>query len=66
MSRRRHRYQLIEQPQPSGIVAGIEICRHCATVRECIGTVGDHLRIRSYVRADGIRFTGVAPRCERL
>lgn len=41
-------------------------CIHCRTERETIAIVGIriHRRLRSYLRPDGVRFTGLAPLCE--
>lgn len=41
---------------------GYGTCQHCGTRREVIATIG-LFRLRSYVRRDGVRFTGSAPAC---
>jgi hypothetical protein len=56
----RHRY--------AGATAKLDggVCIRCGTVREVIEIVGIriHRRLRSYIRPDGVRFTGFAPKCE--
>lgn len=43
-----------------------EECIRCGTTRETVATIGIkyHRELRTYVRPDGIRFTGRAPKCE--
>jgi hypothetical protein len=43
-----------------------EECIRCGTTRETIATIGIkyHRALRTYVRPDGIRFTGQAPDCD--
>lgn len=43
-----------------------EECLRCGTTRETLELVGIRRQraLRSYVRPDGIRFTGQAPECE--
>lgn len=68
-TRKNHRYASVQFPHPdaemqaAGIPQTKDVCKHCGTIREVIGTVGDHLQIRSYIAPDGIRHTGCAPEC---
>lgn len=43
-----------------------EECIHCGTTRETIVTIGiqQQRELRTYLRPDGIRFTGHAPACD--
>jgi hypothetical protein len=71
MTRKNHRYVQVEVPHPepeiraAGIPAIVTICKWCGTTKEIIGHVGLYHEIKSYVRPDGIRFTGCAPECIR-
>jgi hypothetical protein len=45
---------------------GIDECIKCHCTRRTMAVIGIrlHRHLRTYVRADGIRFTGAAPACE--
>jgi hypothetical protein len=45
---------------------GVQECTRCGTTRDtlCIIGIKLHRQLRTYVRPDGIRFTGCAPACD--
>lgn len=47
------------------VCRGLGTCRHCGTKREVVDSFGKRRQfyIRTYLRPDGIRFTGQAPSC---
>lgn len=57
----KHRWKL-----PSLAFPTLEECSQCGCTRRPIATVGKRYRreLRTYLRADGTRFTGHAPDCE--
>ncbi len=40
-------------------------CRRCGTIKRSVCFVGRGLILWTYLRPDGIRFTGQAPECTR-
>jgi hypothetical protein len=62
----RREYGLAEDGSGEKLPYSMEVCMKCGCTREIIAVVGIryHRALRSYLREDGIRYTGLAPECK--
>lgn len=63
-----HRDYGISEEGEEHLPYSMEVCLHCGCTREIIAIVGIryHRALRSYLREDGVRFTGLAPECQPI
>lgn len=58
MIRKRHRWAVPE------FAPTVEQCIYCGVTRKEVDTKSHRIYLKTYVRRDGVRFTGFAPECD--